>query len=75
MAHPAPVFLNEIQKTMRTKPSAGLEADETALQRAQAEQFGFRVEAPGIVEVTNESNENPTEYQHIVNLVDSSIPR
>jgi hypothetical protein len=69
LAHPAPVFLNEVQKTMRTKSSAGLEADETALQRAQAEQFGFRVE------VTNESNENPTEHQHIVNLVDSSIPR
>ncbi|MFB9807622.1 hypothetical protein ACFFQF_21455 [Haladaptatus pallidirubidus] len=28
-------------------------------KRAQAEQFGFRVEAPGMVDVTNECYDNP----------------
>nr|WP_227380988.1 SWIM zinc finger family protein [Haladaptatus halobius] len=53
---------------MSTKSSAGLEADETAQKRAQWEQFSFDVEAPGMVEVTNESHDNPAEHQYVVTL-------
>ena len=38
---------------------AAREADETAQKRAQTEQFSFDVDAPGMVEVTNERHENP----------------
>ncbi len=55
---------------MSTKSSAGLEADETAQKRAQWEQFSFDVEAPGMVEVTNESHDNPAEHQYVVTLDD-----
>jgi hypothetical protein len=55
---------------MSTKQSAALEADETAKKRAQWEQFSFDVEAPGMVEVTNESHENPAEHRYIVTLDD-----
>ena len=55
---------------MSTKSPAELEADETAQKRAQWEQFSFRVEAPGMVEVTNESHDNPEEHQYVVTLDD-----
>ncbi|WP_227377814.1 hypothetical protein [Haladaptatus halobius] len=40
------------RKTIQTEPSATLEADETAQQRAQAEQFAFDVNVPGLIDVT-----------------------
>ncbi|WP_435158304.1 SWIM zinc finger family protein [Haladaptatus sp. DFWS20] len=49
-------------------PTAALESDETAQKRAQAEQFAFDVETPGLIDVTNESHENPAEYQYVVTL-------
>ncbi|MFC6764652.1 SWIM zinc finger family protein [Natrinema soli] len=53
---------------MSTKPPSELEVDETAHKRAQWEQFGFRVEAPGMVEVTNQSHENPAEHHYVVSI-------
>ncbi|GAA0236325.1 SWIM zinc finger family protein [Haladaptatus pallidirubidus] len=55
---------------MSTKPSAGLESDETTQKRAQWEQFGFRVESPGMVDVTNQSHEKPAEHHYVVTLDD-----
>ncbi|WP_458190205.1 SWIM zinc finger family protein [Haladaptatus sp. NG-WS-4] len=55
---------------MSTKQSAALEADETAQKRAQAEQFSFDVDAPGLIEVTNENHEKPTEHQYVVSIDD-----
>jgi hypothetical protein len=46
------------------------DSDETAQKRAQVEQFGFAVEAPGIVDVTNESQEIPAEHQYVVSIDD-----
>ncbi len=63
--HPAPVFRDDAKKTMSTKTPSELEADETAQKRAQAEQFAFDVNAPGMVEVT-ESHENPADHQYTV---------
>ena len=57
-------------KTMSTKPSAALDADETAQQRAQAEQFAFDLNASGLVEVTNESHENLAEHQYTGSIDD-----
>ncbi|WP_227377848.1 SWIM zinc finger family protein [Haladaptatus halobius] len=57
---------------MSTKPSPGLEADETAQKRAQWEQFWFPVEAPEMVDVTNESHDTPTDHQYVVTLDDVS---
>ncbi|WP_458191035.1 SWIM zinc finger family protein [Haladaptatus sp. NG-WS-4] len=54
--------------TTGTTPT--LEADETAQKRAQAEQFSFDVDAPGTVEVTNESHENPAAHQYTVSIDD-----
>ncbi|MFB9808010.1 SWIM zinc finger family protein [Haladaptatus pallidirubidus] len=51
-------------------PTAALEADETAQKRAQADQFSFDVNAPGLIEVTNESHENPADHQYVVTLDD-----
>ncbi|WP_190303823.1 hypothetical protein [Haladaptatus sp. R4] len=42
---------------------------ETAQKRAQAEQFAFDVDALGLIEVTNESHENPT-HQYTVSIDD-----
>jgi hypothetical protein len=42
----------------------------TAQNRAQAEQFSFDVDAPGLVEVTNESHENPADHQYTVSIDD-----
>ena len=70
LVHPAPVFRNEAQKTMSTKQSAALEAAETAQNRAQTEQFTYNVEAPGIVDVTNESHENLADHHYVVTLDD-----
>ncbi|WP_435158584.1 hypothetical protein [Haladaptatus sp. DFWS20] len=42
----------------------------TAQNRAQAEQFSFDVDAPGLVEVTNESHENPAAHQYTVSIDD-----
>ncbi|MCO8245402.1 MULTISPECIES: hypothetical protein [unclassified Haladaptatus] len=53
---------------MSTKSPRELEADETAQKRAQWEQFSFNVDAPGMVEVTNESHDNPVEDQYDVTL-------
>lgn len=55
---------------MSTKSPAELEADETVQKRAQWEQFSFRVEAPGMVEVTTESHDNPAAHQYVVTLDD-----
>ncbi len=44
--HPVPVFVNEVQKTLSTKPSVDIETDETAHKRAQSEHFSFDVDAP-----------------------------
>ncbi|WP_227377991.1 SWIM zinc finger family protein [Haladaptatus halobius] len=55
---------------MSTKSPAELEGDETAQKRAQWEQFTFDVEAPGMVDVTNESHENPAEHQYTVSIDD-----
>jgi hypothetical protein len=57
-------------KTMSTNPSAGLEPAETAQKRAQAEQFFFDVQAPGLIDVTNESHKNPEDHQYIVSIDD-----
>ena len=57
-------------KTMSTKTPSELEADETAQKRAQWEQFSFDVDAPGMVEVTNESHENPAAHQYTVSIDD-----
>ncbi|WP_227377903.1 SWIM zinc finger family protein [Haladaptatus halobius] len=70
--HPALVFLNEIQKTMSTKPTTELEVDEPAQKRAQAEQFSYEVQAPGMVEVANESHDTPADHQYVVTLDDVS---
>jgi hypothetical protein len=43
---------------------------ETAQKRAQWEQFSFDVEAPGMVEVTNESHETPAAHQYTVSIDD-----
>ncbi|SIR92087.1 hypothetical protein SAMN05421858_4535 [Haladaptatus litoreus] len=55
---------------MSTKQSAALEADETAQKRAQWEQFSVDVDAPGLIEVTNESHENPESHQYTVSIDD-----
>ncbi|WP_231188298.1 SWIM zinc finger family protein [Haladaptatus sp. DYF46] len=55
---------------MSTNRSAALEADETAQNRAQAEQFAFDVDVPGLINVTNESHENPAEHHYVVTLDD-----
>ncbi|WP_266083383.1 SWIM zinc finger family protein [Haladaptatus caseinilyticus] len=47
-----------------------LQNDQTPQNRAQAEQFSFDVDAPGLVEVTNESHENPEENQYTVSIDD-----
>ncbi|WP_227379556.1 SWIM zinc finger family protein [Haladaptatus halobius] len=44
--------------------------DETAQQRAQTEQFSFDIEAPGLVDVTNECHENPADHQYTVSTDD-----
>jgi hypothetical protein len=59
-----------LRKTMSTKSPTELESDEKAQKRAQWEQFGFCLEAPGQVEVTNESHDNPAEHQYVVTLDD-----
>ncbi|EFW92348.1 zinc finger SWIM domain protein [Haladaptatus paucihalophilus DX253] len=59
-----------LRKTMSTKSPTELESDEKAQKRAQWEQFGFHVEAPGQVEVTNESHDNPADHQYVVTLDD-----
>ncbi|WP_245800241.1 SWIM zinc finger family protein [Haladaptatus litoreus] len=53
-----------------SKSPSELEADETAQKRAQADQFAFDVDAPGLVEVTNESHENPAAHQYVVSIDD-----
>ncbi|ODR80044.1 hypothetical protein BG842_02980 [Haladaptatus sp. W1] len=55
---------------MSTKTPSELEADETAQKRAQWEQFSFDVDAPGLIEVTNESHENPADHQYVVSIDD-----
>ncbi|WP_227377589.1 SWIM zinc finger family protein [Haladaptatus halobius] len=55
---------------MSTNPSAARDAAETAQKRAQAEQFSFNVDAPGLIEVTNEIHDNPEEHQYVVTLDD-----
>ncbi|WP_435158573.1 SWIM zinc finger family protein [Haladaptatus sp. DFWS20] len=57
---------------MSTKTSSELEADATAQKRAQWEQFSFDVGAPGLIEVTNESHENPAEHQYSVSIDDAT---
>ncbi|WP_458210960.1 SWIM zinc finger family protein [Haladaptatus sp. NG-SE-30] len=55
---------------MSTKSPSELEADETAQKRAQWEQFSFDVDAPGLIDVTNESHENPAAHQYTVSIDD-----
>jgi hypothetical protein len=58
---------------MSTKSPSELEADETAQKRAQWEQFAFDVDAPGLVDVTNESHENPAAHQYTVSVDDVTL--
>ena len=55
---------------MSTKSPSELEADETAQKRAQTDQFAFDVDPPGLVDVTNESHENPADHQYTVSIDD-----
>ena len=55
---------------MSTKTPSELEADETAQKRAQWEQFSFDVDAPGLLDVINESHENPADHQYTVSIDD-----
>ena len=55
---------------MRIKQSTVRDDDETAPNCAQAEQFSFDVDAPGIVKVSNESHENPADHQYTVAIDD-----
>ncbi|GAA5064317.1 hypothetical protein ACFFQF_17765 [Haladaptatus pallidirubidus] len=57
-------------KSSAYEPAATREAAETAQKRAPWEQFSFTVDAPGLVEVTNESHENPTDHQYVVSFDD-----
>ena len=56
----------EIRCFMSTKPLTGRDADETAQQHAQAEQFAFDVDAPGLIDVTNQSHDKPAAHQYPV---------
>ena len=47
------------EKTIRTNPSTDLEIGETTQKRTQTDHSSFDVDAPGLVEVTNERHENP----------------
>ena len=55
---------------MSTKSPSELEADETAQKRAQADQFAFDVDAPGLIEVTNERHDKPADHQYMVSIDD-----
>ncbi|WP_435158823.1 hypothetical protein [Haladaptatus sp. DFWS20] len=55
---------------MSTKQTAARNTAETAQKRAQWEQFDFDVEAPGLVDVTNESHDKPADHQYIVSIDD-----
>ncbi|WP_458210953.1 hypothetical protein [Haladaptatus sp. NG-SE-30] len=44
------------------------ESFETAQNRAQAEQFAYDVDAPGLIEVTNQSHETPAAHQYVVSI-------
>ncbi|WP_433631267.1 SWIM zinc finger family protein [Halomicrococcus sp. NG-SE-24] len=55
---------------MSTTTTADLESDEKARKRGQWDQFSFDVDAPGMVDVTNESYEDPDEHQYTVTLDD-----
>ncbi|WP_227380335.1 SWIM zinc finger family protein [Haladaptatus halobius] len=55
---------------MSTNPSAAREADETAQNRVQWEQLSFAVDAPGLIDVTNESHDNPADHQYVVSIDD-----
>jgi hypothetical protein len=55
---------------MGTDLTPALEAAETAQNRAQAEQFSFDVESPGLVEVTNESHETRADHQYTDSIDD-----
>ena len=43
----------------------------TAQQRIQTDSFSIDVDVPGLVDVTNESYENPAEHQYVVSLDDA----
>ncbi|SIR96659.1 SWIM zinc finger [Haladaptatus litoreus] len=55
---------------MSTKSPSELEADETAQNRAQWEQFSFDVDSLGLIKVTNESHENSEAHQYTVSIDD-----
>ncbi len=55
---------------MSTKQSAARDADETAQKRAQGEQFTSDVDAPRLIDATNESHENPDNHQYVVSMDD-----
>ncbi|GKZ16097.1 hypothetical protein HAL_39780 [Haladaptatus sp. T7] len=59
----------QFQNENSSKPPIS-QNDETAQKRAQTEQFAFDVDAPGLVEVTNESHENPEEHEYTVSIDD-----
>ncbi|WP_435159237.1 hypothetical protein [Haladaptatus sp. DFWS20] len=40
------------------------------MKRAQWERFSFDVDAPGLVDVTNESHENPKAHQYVISIDD-----
>ncbi|GKZ15180.1 hypothetical protein [Haladaptatus sp. T7] len=45
-------------------------AAETAQKRAQAEQCAFDADVPGLVDVTDESHENPANHPHVIFIDD-----
>jgi hypothetical protein len=51
---PSTSLLVQGRKTISTKQTAARDADETTQNRAQTEQFVFDVDAPGLIDVTNE---------------------
>ena len=70
LSHTAPVFRDDAKKTMSTKSPSELEADETAQNRAQADQFSFDIDAPGQIEVTTERHDKPADHQYTVSIDD-----
>ncbi|GAA0197580.1 SWIM zinc finger family protein [Haladaptatus pallidirubidus] len=60
----------QFEKDNSSKPPRIPQNNETAQNRAQAEQFAFDINAPGMVEVTNKSHSNPAEHQYTVSIDD-----
>jgi hypothetical protein len=55
---------------METDLTASPETIETAPKRAHWEQFAFDVDAPRLINVTNECHDNPAAHQYTVSIDD-----